>query len=82
MCFAYELYSAATRTSTDSAYDVRSEGERVGVSYISTWLCRHTERRERDGPTVGIGHTAAPEPPATSIFTWMVVVGLQGPLLE
>ena len=48
MCFAYELYSAATRTSTDSAYDVRSEGERVGVSYISTWLGRHTERRERE----------------------------------
>ena len=41
-------------------------------------------RRERDGPMprVGIGHTAAPLPPATSIFTWMVVVGVQGPLLE
>ena len=69
MCFACELYSAATTTaqrasSTSAAYDVRSGGG----SYISTPPDSADGReREREGEMglvlVGIGHTTAALPP-------------------
>ena len=73
MCFACELYSAAT-TTAQAAYDVRSGGG----SYISTPPdSADGGERERDGPSAS-GHWAhrSSAAAATSIFTWMVV-GLQ-----